>query len=157
VIELHRLTADDWREWRDLRLQALTEAPTAFSATLAEWQGQGDTEARWRQRLTAVPFNMSAIVGGETLGQVSAVVAGDASSVELMSMYVAPAARGAGAGDALVAAVCEWAAWLGITTVTLGVRGTNRHAIALYERAGFVTDPTGHRTDCDVTMTRTIG
>jgi ribosomal protein S18 acetylase RimI-like enzyme len=157
VIELRRLTADDWREWRDLRLQALAEAPTAFSATLAEWQGEGDTEARWRQRLIAVPFNVSADVDGTVRGQVSAVVADDASTVELISMYVEPDARGSGAGDALVAAVCEWAAGLGIATVTLGVRATNRHAIALYERSGFVADPTRCRSDCDVTMTRTVG
>jgi ribosomal protein S18 acetylase RimI-like enzyme len=58
----------------------------------------------------------------------------------------------------LVAAVCEWAAGLGIATVTLGVRATNRQAIALYERSGFVADPTSrYRSDCDVTMTRTVG
>lgn len=46
------LTPDDWPIWRELRLAALAEAPQAFGSRLADWQGEGDREERWRDRLS---------------------------------------------------------------------------------------------------------
>jgi len=70
-IELRRLVADDWRIWRRLRQAALEEAPDAFSSSLADWTGPGDSEDRWRARLTAVPFNLAAYLGASEAGMVS--------------------------------------------------------------------------------------
>jgi GNAT superfamily N-acetyltransferase len=148
------LTADDWREWREVRLLALTEAPEAFGSTLAEWQGEHDTEQRWRDRLTDVRHNLHAVNGDEVLGQVSAYITDGTGVVELISMYVRPEARGTGTGAALIEGVCEWAHSIGARAVTLGVRGTNARAIARYERSQFVVDAGGCRTDCDVSMVR---
>ena len=50
-IAIKVLEVEGWRAWRELRLEALAEAPNAFGSTLAEWQGAGDTEQRWRARL----------------------------------------------------------------------------------------------------------
>lgn len=47
---IRAITPDDWREWRDLRLEALREAPHAFSATVSDWESA--PEERWRQRLS---------------------------------------------------------------------------------------------------------
>ena len=65
MIELRVLTPDDWRTWRRLRLAALAEAPYAFGSRLADWQGDGDREERWRARL-GIPgsFNVVAVLGG---------------------------------------------------------------------------------------------
>ncbi len=52
MITLQTLGSDDWQLWRELRLQALREAPHAFSATIEYWAGEGDVEERWRERLT---------------------------------------------------------------------------------------------------------
>ena len=60
VIKIRQVVADDWRVWRGLRLNALSEAPQAFSSKLADWQGDGDTEGRWRSRLQMVAFNVVA-------------------------------------------------------------------------------------------------
>jgi GNAT superfamily N-acetyltransferase len=157
VVEIEQLTADDWRRWRELRLLALTEAPDAFGTGLAEWQGSGDTEARWRNRMITVPFNVLAVDGSRAVGQVSGLPTDDPSVVELISMYVHPAARGTGAGAALVESVCAWAHHGGAHTVILGVKGTNVHARRLYERCGFSVDHGRSRDDCDVSMARTLG
>jgi GNAT superfamily N-acetyltransferase len=157
VVEIQQLTADDWRLWRELRLFALAEAPEAFGTGLAEWQGNGDTEARWRNRMTAVPFNVLVVDGGRAVGQVSGLPTDDPSVVELISMYVHPEARGTGAGAALVESVCEWARGNGANTVILGVKSTNVHARRLYERCGFSVDQSRGRDDCDVSMARTLG
>ncbi|MFD7826955.1 hypothetical protein ACFV6I_05710, partial [Kitasatospora sp. NPDC059803] len=49
MVTLRILTTDDWPLWRDLRLAALSDAPHAFKARLADWHQGG--EERWRTRL----------------------------------------------------------------------------------------------------------
>jgi ribosomal protein S18 acetylase RimI-like enzyme len=128
------LHADDWPLWRHLRLQALAESPDMYGSTLAEWTGTGDTEERWRQRFSTVPLNIVVHCDGEPAGIVGAYEQ-PGGAVELISMWVAPAARGRGVGDAAVQAVLDWA---GGRDVVLSVKAHNRPAIALYERNGFV-------------------
>lgn len=53
-------------------------------------------------------------------------------------------ARGKGVGSALLRAVCEKAATLGLGAVRLDVIDTNSKARALYERHGFIAGPTTH-------------
>lgn len=135
-IVVRELVADDWQEWRALRLAALGEAPYAFSSKLSDWQGDGDLEQRWRDRLATVPFNVVADLGGTPAGMVSAVAQG--TDVELISMWVSPPARGVGVGDALVEAVLGWAAAGRARRVVLRVMEANDHARAFYRRHGFV-------------------
>lgn len=131
------ITANEWRAWRNLRLKALREAPYAFGSALADWQGAGDTEARWRKRLTDVPLNLIASVGGTPAGIVSGRAPTPEGTVELISMWVAPFARGCGVGDALVDAVVRWAREKNAWRVALAVVPNNTNAFALYERHGF--------------------
>ncbi len=145
MIELRVLTPDDWQRWRELRLAALAEAPHAFGSTLASWQGEGDREERWRARLS-IPgsCNLIALLGGQPAGMVSGVPAGDGAA-ELISMWVSPDARGRGVGDALVAAVAQWARQLPAEVLRLAVADGNEPAAALYRRHGFA--PTGELGD----------
>ena len=140
MIRVRAVLPSEWPLWRTLRLQALAEAPYAFGSRLSEWQGDGDAEWRWRDRLQSVAFNAVAEVRGTPAGMVSgADVAGEASKeAELLSLWVAPWARGRGVGDALVETVLAWAASRARDTVSLSVREQNRPAIALYRRHGFV-------------------
>ena len=46
---IERLGPDDWQEFREIRLRALADAPTAFGMTLADAEQQ--TEDTWRARL----------------------------------------------------------------------------------------------------------
>jgi len=137
MIRLTVVSPEEWRTWRDLRLAALREAPYAFESTLEEWTGDGDTEQRWRRRLSEVPFNVVAALAGVSAGMVSATHPDDSGRTMLISMWVAPFARGRGAGDALVASVVNWARECGLQGVVLSVRVTNAHAAALYRRHGF--------------------
>ena len=122
-----------------MRLAALAEAPYAFSSTLADWSGVGDTEARWRGRLADVPFNVIARIDGEAVGMVSATAPRD-GEVELISMWVAPRARGRGVGEALIGEAVTWAGLQAASQITLSVRSDNERAISLYARQGFVDD-----------------
>ena len=136
-VRLQRISSDDWPLWREVRLEALREAPYAFSSLLAEWMGKGDTETRWRARLDAVPCNLLAIVESRPVGQVSGTAIDDAGQVELISLWVAPEQRGQGVGAALIEGIVHWGVEQGARRIVLSVKRSNAGAIAAYERAGF--------------------
>ncbi len=139
VIETLVLRPDDWRSWRELRLAALAEVPAAFGSTLAEWSGTGDTEQRWRGRLAGVALNLILTWGGEPAGMISAIAPDGERPAELISLWVAPAARGRGVGDEAVRQVLGWVRREHpASRVVLSVKVDNDHAIRLYRRHGFV-------------------
>ncbi|HEY2578735.1 MAG TPA: GNAT family N-acetyltransferase [Streptosporangiaceae bacterium] len=144
MIELRVLAPDDWRIWRELRHAALGEAPYAFGSKLADWQGEGDREERWRDRLS-IPGsrNFVVLLDGRPVGMASSVPDDRDGVAELISMWVSPAARGHGAGNRLMSAVEQWARQSGAHTLKLAVTEGNENAVALYRRSGF-TD-TGQR------------
>jgi len=139
VLDVLVLTPDDWQLWRQLRLAALAEAPGAFGSTVAEWSGSGDTEPRWRTRLTSVALNLVLKAGGEPVGMVSATAPNTDEEVKLISLWIAPAGRGRGAGDEAVRQVAAWAHDQHPGhAVVLSVKTDNKRARALYERHCFV-------------------
>jgi len=139
VIKLDVLSPDDWPLWRELRLAALAEAPHAFGSRLVDWQGDGDRVERWRDRL-ALPgsYNVIALLEGQPVGMASGVFADEPGVVELISMWVSPAARGRGVGDQLIEAVEQWARQGQAKILRLSVMRGNEAAERLYRRCGFV-------------------
>lgn len=136
MTDVRRIASDDWRQWRGLRLKALSEAPDAFSTSLTDWQGEGDREERWRARLEDVALNLVAYADDEQAGMVRGAVSDD--QLELISMWVAPFATGRGIGDALVDALIGYAESIHSSSVLLSVMVGNDHAIRMYRRHGFV-------------------
>jgi GNAT superfamily N-acetyltransferase len=141
MVLVRETVMDDWQALRDIRLEALRDAPAAFGSTY-EREALRD-EAHWRGRIAR---------GGTFLAYVPEVsepaglIGGyqeDPVTVELVSMYVRPRARGRGVGEALVATVINWAGQRSASSVHLWVTETNSHARTLYERCGFT--PTGER------------
>ena len=137
MVLVRETVMDDWPALRDIRLAALWDAPDAFASTYAEQAAF--EEADWRQRIarggTFLAFIPEAdasepagLVGGYDYG---------AGTVGLISMFVRPEARGHGVGEALIAAVLDWARARNATSVHLWVTETNKPARLLYERCGF--------------------
>ncbi|MEV5378870.1 GNAT family N-acetyltransferase [Streptomyces nondiastaticus] len=138
MINIRTLSPDDWPLWRELRLVALAEAPYAFSSRLADWQGDGDREERWRARLELPgSLNLIAELDGSPAGMVSGIPGPNAGTVELISLWVAADARGRGVGERLVRAVEQWATDTGAERLHLAVMPGNEHAFALYRRLGL--------------------
>ncbi|KAI7969215.1 hypothetical protein EIK77_006120 [Talaromyces pinophilus] len=125
MIKLQKIGPSEWELWKEQRLAALKEAPYAFGSKLAEWEDV--PEQRWH---------------GKAVGMVGGILADEpgAEVVDLVSLWVAPAARGHGVGDALIAAVEEWARGIGAARLRLEVVMHNRPARGLYVRNGFVVD-----------------
>lgn len=136
TIVLVSLNPDDWMRWKDLRLSALSEAPYAFGSLLSDWQDA--KEQSWRDRLTNVPFNLIAEFENRDAGMVSAITNDD--EVELISLWVAPFARGHGVGDALIGAIIKWATSQTQSRLVLRVAEGNERAEALYARHGFANE-----------------
>jgi ribosomal protein S18 acetylase RimI-like enzyme len=139
---------DRWQQVRDLRLAALRDTPDAFGATLDE---EGEQPATWwRSRLAredAHTLVASVLTpDGLTVGVglcVLAPVTDRAGTLGLFAVWVAPWARGTGAGDALLLAAIERARERGAQELALDVGDHNAAAVALYTRHGFV--PSGRR------------
>jgi GNAT superfamily N-acetyltransferase len=127
----------DWQAWRDVRLLALRTAPDAFSSTYAEQVRLG--EDYWRQRVTGGGLFLAWIPEASTFEPAGMAGGYQAApgTVELISMFVRPQARGRGVGEALIDVVTGWARERDATSVHLWVTETNKHARLLYERCGF--------------------
>jgi GNAT superfamily N-acetyltransferase len=141
VIEIQAIGPDDWKSWSELRLAALEEAPFAFGSQLADWVDA--PEERWRERLSAPgAYQVIATIDGTPAGMAGGFPADGAA--ELVSMWVAPAGRGKGVGNALMTAIEDWARGIGATVLELSVVPGNDPAHNLYLRHGYVdTDEPG--------------
>lgn len=153
-MEVRAVAPDDWWQWRDVRMRALADAPEAFGSSLAEWEAAD--ERRWRQRLADVPFNVIAVSDGLPVGQASSTTADEDGCVELISMWVAPEARGTGAARALIDAVTEWARRVDAVGVRLSVRRENERAIRVYLGADFIPVDEDGDTPTELAMVRPL-
>lgn len=142
VIDVQAIGPDDWKAWRELRLAALEEAPFAFGSQLADWIDA--PEERWRERLSAPgAYQVIVSLDGTPAGMAGGFP-GEDGTAELVSMWVAPAGRGKGVGNALMAAIEDWARGIGVGTLKLSVVPGNDPAHDLYLRHGYVdTDEPG--------------
>jgi ribosomal protein S18 acetylase RimI-like enzyme len=135
-LHVRPLAAADVEAYRALRLQGLRDHPHAFGA-------DGDEEATWpiadwlarlQRRATFGAFLGDALVGTAALSIEPGRKQGHRGS--LVGMYVAPAARGLGAGRSLISAVLGLAKGR-VETLELSVAIANAPAIALYLACGF--------------------
>ncbi|MCT9934479.1 GNAT family N-acetyltransferase [Planotetraspora sp. A-T 1434] len=145
-----RLTGEDWKIWREVRLAALADSPGIFHGDVHEEKAY--SEEQWRvwteDGVKAVAFQEGAPVG-VAAGRVDAKRSG---AVELFGMWVHPHLRGARVAERLAHDVVTWAQESGSSVVELWVIAGNDPAERLYRRIGF--EATGqyevHPTDPNV-------
>jgi ribosomal protein S18 acetylase RimI-like enzyme len=143
--------ADDAELLRTVRLAALADTPSAFGSTYESEVAQ--PASFWTDRIAGSlgatdRITVFAEFENTTDSSTRAVVGlcggwlspadGDAPRIaEIVSMWVAPIARGHGVADALLDAVNAWADARGADEIELWVTRGNTPAIRRYERAGF--------------------
>lgn len=149
------LNPDDWSTWRELRLRALADSPWAFGSSLAEVRTR-DTDGYWRRGVTAPMVPFVAEADGAPAGMARLMLSGGPGDIpELISMWVAPEARGAGVGHALISACVDWlAVHRPGTSMCLAVLEANAPARRLYERCGFEVVGRNPDDDAELLMER---
>jgi len=128
--------------YRTLMLEAYEQAADAFTSTAEE--RAAEPESFWVRRITD-PSGMSAAFGAfegpELIGTVALEFSAKPKTKHkalVIGMYVRQAARGSGAGRALLDAAIEQARNReGIRLLTLTVTHGNEPALRLYLAAGF--------------------
>jgi GNAT superfamily N-acetyltransferase len=131
-VRVYTVQGRDWRDYREIRLVALKDAPSAFAST---WQAEAlFTEARWRGRAHCSQDGEAGTIvvalddterwvglaGGYRPGERGA-------DAELISMWVAPESRGGGVGMELLCVMVGWGGRT-VTGPALSVCGSTRPA-----------------------------
>lgn len=137
---IRRITVDDVDTYREVRLRALQDSPSAFGSTYDAERAR--TPEQWAERVALAASGTGRAI---FLAFDDAVCVGLAGCVEddlgadrqLVSMWVAPSHRGTGVAQRLVDAVLAWAESCGASRVGLWVTRGNDRARRCYERAGF--------------------
>ena len=157
-MRLRAVRDDEATPLRDVRLAALAADPAAFTSTYEQESTRPDESwTRWAALSSAGVGQCTFVVTDDDdrwLG-LALVRAEDERPGEAVinSMWVAPEARGRGAGLQLCAACVEWAAERGFTAVNLCVMRGNDAALRLYESAGFTVRSQGPE---QLSMTRAL-
>ena len=141
MTRVERLDEDDWVAFREIRLRSLLDSPDAFGSTYGEESSQVEhawrdwAAGRWRGGDAAVfaVRGPDAVVGTATGAEYEA----EPGVAYIYAMWVAPDARGAGVGRALVEAVAGWARGRGCERLVLRVTETNEVARHFYAACRF--------------------
>lgn len=134
------LTEEDWEVLRAVRLAMLLDAPGAYGSSYA--REAAFTEETWRQRTGQAVF-LAEREDGLPLGTATLLRLHPEEDPEIVAMWVAGHARGAGVADALVDACRDRAVAEGADRVRMHVMLDNPRAVACYTRLGFVFDGGG--------------
>ncbi len=140
---IRQLSEDDADEFRALRLGALRESPEAFGSSYEETAAQpaetltrrlrSDPDAPDNFFLGAFDPSMIGMIGFHRETRLKTRHKGS-----ILSMYVAPEARGKGIGRALVEqAIARARRQAGLEQIILFAVSTNQAARALYAGCGF--------------------
>ena len=142
MVLVREVTAGDWQLMRDVRLAALAEAPYAFGSSYA--REAAFTEAQWRGRISARSVTYFAYDEPDhvTPAGLAGVYVEDLAP-HVVSLWVRPAFRGRGVGEALLGATVAWVKSRSFPALFLWVTESNAPARRLYARCGFT--PTGER------------
>jgi GNAT superfamily N-acetyltransferase len=153
VNAVRRATPEDWPGIRDVRLRALRDAPTAFSATEeraarlapSDWRGWTTGEGWSGEVATFVAERDPGAAAARRPAYpafdgmaTGAVFETEPAVGHLFAMWVDPSLRGAGVAQRLVRAVIDWAHDRGVDELRVSVTDGNARAEALYAHAGFV-------------------
>ncbi|TDE34277.1 GNAT family N-acetyltransferase [Nonomuraea mesophila] len=131
---MERLGPDEGERLRAVRLRALQDSPDAFGSSYErEIAFPAD---KWAERLKNPGSRWwVAERDGTDVGLVCVLL--EDAGAHLLSMWVAPEARGQGVGSRLVDTAVEWASSTGAEEIGLWAVDQNHAARALYARKGF--------------------
>lgn len=149
TIIIRESVPSDVAQFRELRLAALQDSPTAFSADYQMHLNQ--PMSYWEGRLK--PDELGTIFFAEhdsKLIGITGIRRGESPKTKhgayIWGVYIQPEWRGLHIAEALMETCIHWAKFRQVNIVKLGVTTTNTSAVRCYERCGFTiygTEPRG--------------
>ncbi|MBS2963151.1 GNAT family N-acetyltransferase [Actinocrinis puniceicyclus] len=164
--QVRRVHADEWRAFRQIRLEALSDTPIGFSERYEDARAKPDEVWRERARRSAEAPDSALFAAfdenGRIVGTAGAFTKPDGAltagrELVVYGVYVTPAHRGPrfAVAPSLFDAVIRWAReTAGAEVITLSVHERNERAHAFYRRYGFVD--TGATTPYDLDETASL-
>jgi GNAT superfamily N-acetyltransferase len=134
-----KLPPERWREYKDLRLEALRTDPDAFGATYESNLRRPDEWWIGHLEVAQQDPNRNVLFAEERqrlIGLAGAYPEEEPGCVDVTSMFVTPSERGKGIGRALLHAVVSE---IEASEIRLCVNAAFPAAVRLYESYGFVT------------------
>ena len=154
AVVVRPVAAGDAAALREVRLRALRDSPAAFTQPLAV--AEAEPPERWDDRVDAAARGDARwLVAVDGTGRFVGLAGGIPldGRIRVISVWVDPAHRGAGAGTELVRSIADWARARSLDC-QIEVAPGNGDALRLYLRLGFepVDDVPPH--GCDVVLVR---
>lgn len=127
--------------FKQIRLQALQDAPYAFPSTYdaalqrsdESWREQADKTALGTDRATFLAFSDDVPIGMAAIYRLE----DKADSGELLQVWVSPAYRGTSLIRDLMDAIFKWAGENNFREIIAGVTKVNTRVLRLYIKYGF--------------------
>lgn len=149
-MKIIKLPPDRWKDYKNLRLNAVQENPEAFGQTYDELSLRSDDD--WKMQLERSADGLKRWVvfaesNGELVGMVSATAMKTLQEgVKVREMFVVPAVRGKGVATELMKGLEAELNNTNKTVLRLGVFNTQTEAVNLYKNLGFevVEEKTEH-------------
>ncbi len=143
VVTIRPAVSGDAAALRDVRLEALANAPAAFAADYAAAAVQSSDV--WLERMADYAQNEAGVICLASAEDRAIGMLGltrehwpkTRHGGTLWGVYVNPDWRGGHVAEALIQEACDWAHAHSLTLVKLGVKTTNTAAIRCYARCGF--------------------
>ncbi len=129
------LGVDDWPVWREIRLRALRDSPSAFGSTYA--RELAFTAGDWRHRLARA--ECVSVLALDCEGRPVGMGGGYPDLpgfLHVVAMWVDPVVRARGVGRAVLGGIEAWAGERGLR-LHLDVNTSNTGARRCYQRYGF--------------------
>jgi ribosomal protein S18 acetylase RimI-like enzyme len=137
LIEIRKLPADRWKDYRNLRLESLRSDPSAFGSSFEEEAAL--TEDEWKGRIQNALF---AVSDGTPIGMIVCVFNDRPKTrhvADIFGVYVRASHRGRGVGTRLLKHMLSLIREnKRVVKVRLAVNPEQRAAVKMYKKAGFV-------------------
>ncbi len=136
MIAIKRLSEDRWREYRDLRLEALKTEPQAYGSSYEEERDRPESE--WRRRIKNALF---ALADDKPVGMIVFVQESLLKTkhvTNIYAVYVTKERRGCGVGKQLMEAVLtQIKKHRDVKKIKIAVNPVQKAAAKLYQSCGF--------------------
>lgn len=135
-----KLSKDDWRGYRDVRLEALKESPDAFGSSYSENIGRSDQY--WMNKLSLLDEKKEknffcAVLDNGNFISIGGAYQDNNNEWNIIAMYAKKEYRGLGAGSLLFSKILDELRGKKVKKVFLRVNVIKVPAVSLYKKFGF--------------------